>query len=497
MISLSCLADNPHVRLRIGAEVGGRLEQHGTHLSLVAQQEEHTIALMPYRPGLDAVGAQLEKGATRDALRDAVVGVGDATVAAQFLGLLDRMSYHGMLDFDLVGEDGTLLATLLPQTEEYLFRMATLEDRESLAWSRFALLRREEQELILEAPLATGVFHLHDERCANLWFALARGCRVRQLLQSYPAPLRGALETFLALLKEEKLLVAAQPEAPPGRLEEGDSMLVQWDFHDLLFHTRSRRGRQRGPFGGYFPYVGAIDPQPVVRPPWEGEEIPLEKPDLEELIRSDPPLSAVQTQRVSVRQYDEENPISVAQLGHFLFRCARVMSKSSMTVQGLDQQETGMEFSRRPYPNGGASYELELYLTVANCAGLQPGLYHYDPDKHSLTRLRDMDGELQLLLEDAWIATAQQARGQVLITIAARFQRVSWKYRGLASTVIMRNTGVLYQTMYLVATAMGLAPCGIGSGNSWNFEKLTQLDPVCEGPVGEFLIGSRPPQDSP
>ncbi|NJL42945.1 MAG: dehydrogenase, partial [Pseudanabaena sp. SU_2_4] len=51
---------------------------------------------------------------------------------------------------------------------------------------------------------------------------------------------------------------------------------------------------------------------------------------------------------------------------------------------------------------------------------------------------------------------------------------------------------VLYQTMYLVATAMNLAPCGLGGGNSDLFTKATGCDYYAETSVGEFALGSQP-----
>ena len=61
------------------------------------------------------------------------------------------------------------------------------------------------------------------------------------------------------------------------RLAEGDHSLVLWDFHDLLFHTRSTEGRHANPLGGVYPYVGVISPPPAVRPSWPGKKIDLRK----------------------------------------------------------------------------------------------------------------------------------------------------------------------------------------------------------------------------
>jgi hypothetical protein len=46
--------------------------------------------------------------------------------------------------------------------------------------------------------------------------------------------------------------------------------------------------------------------------------------------------------------------------------------------------------------------------------------------------------------------------------------------------------------MYLVATAMKLAPCAIGCGDSDLFTRAAGTQYVEETSVGEFLLGSRP-----
>jgi SagB-type dehydrogenase family enzyme len=78
---------------------------------------------------------------------------------------------------------------------------------------------------------------------------------------------------------------------------------------------------------------------------------------------------------------------------------------------------------------------------------------------------------------------------QILITIAARFGRVSWKYSALAYALILKDVGVLLQTCYLMATDMELGGCAIGSTNIDLFAKLTGIEFYIEGPVGQFAIG--------
>jgi SagB-type dehydrogenase family enzyme len=81
------------------------------------------------------------------------------------------------------------------------------------------------------------------------------------------------------------------------------------------------------------------------------------------------------------------------------------------------------------------------------------------------------------------------AAPQILITIAARFGRISWKYSSLAYALILKDVGVLFQTFYLMATDMGLGGCAIGIGNIDLFAKMTGIEFHVEGPVGQFAIG--------
>src|SRR4029079_12562303 len=113
----------------------------------------------------------------------------------------------------------------------------------------------------------------------------------------------------------------------------------------------------------------------------------------------------------------------------------------------------------RPYPGGGACYELEIYLAVQACDGLEPGLYHYDPLEHALSTIAGMSPAVATLIDAARFSSGNPGGAvHTLVVLAPRFQRIYWKYESLAYALILKDVGALYQTMYLVATAMGLAP---------------------------------------
>jgi len=81
---------------------------------------------------------------------------------------------------------------------------------------------------------------------------------------------------------------------------------------------------------------------------------------------------------------------------------------------------------------------------------------------------------------------------QVLLVIAARFDRLMWKYAEIAYAGILKDAGCLLQTLYLAATATGLAPCAVGGGDSELFARLAHTNYYEETSVAEFIVGSRP-----
>ena len=92
----------------------------------------------------------------------------------------------------------------------------------------------------------------------------------------------------------------------------------------------------------------------------------------------------------------------------------------------------------------------------------------------------------QMLL-DATGATGGLVRPQVLLTVASRFARISWKYEGMAYATTLRNVGAFYQTLWLVATAMGIACCPLGGGDASAFAEATIIEVVTM--IGESVLG--------
>ena len=110
---------------------------------------------------------------------------------------------------------------------------------------------------------------------------------------------------------------------------------------------------------------------------------------------------------------------------------------------------------------------------MRTCEGLARGLYHYDAGEHALVAIDVRPQHVETMLLHAQYAMNASALPQIVITITARFGRVGWKYSSLAYSLILKDVGVLMQTLYLMATDTGLGGCAIGSTNIDVFEKMT------------------------
>jgi len=431
---------------------------------------------------LDAMRTLAGDGATEDQLADMMIRDGDTTDLARLYYELERWKGWRLIRYSLVME-GPPLATVEPISTYFRFDPKPVAADGRYVLSRFAFCRRDADELVLESPLAHARTVLRGSLGARLIAELATPSSYVELAERTAGLAEDVAQAFLSLLINAGVLSRVGEE---GVAEDVDATLRQWEFHDLLYHSRSRIGRHDYPVGGQFRFLGQLPPQPALKPCMSEETIELFRPNLEGLLEDDLPFTRVLEGRRSVREYGEQ-PITARQLGEFLYRAARVRSITE------PNPEVGLHYeaSSRPYPSGGGSYDLELYLTVNVCEGIPSGIYHFDPLHHRLEKLADRNAHAEALLRDAWLSAARLCMPQVLISLASRFQRLGWKYNAMAYSATLKNVGVLYQTMYLVATAMGLAPCGLGNGNSDLLAEAAGLDYLKESSVGEFMLGSR------
>ncbi|HEY6357857.1 MAG TPA: SagB family peptide dehydrogenase, partial [Vicinamibacterales bacterium] len=212
--------------------------------------------------------------------------------------------------------------------------------------------------------------------------------------------------------------------------------------------------------------------------PRQADIVRLPRPNLSRLRRDDAPFAAVLEDRRTRRVHDV-SPMTIDELGEFLYRTVRARRRRTggQDWKGLD----------RVAPTGGAAYELDTYLAIRRCRGLRSGLYRYDPLGHALWRRAGMTLDVDRLIASA--GHAARTKPQVLVVLSARFGRTLRRYASMGYAMILKDAGVLLQTFYLAATAMGLAPCAIGGGDSDVFARAARTTYYEETSVGEFLLG--------
>jgi oxazoline/thiazoline dehydrogenase len=459
--------------LRQGAAI-----EPGSERSLMIFTADSRTLLRQPPPAVQAALLQLaHPGEQERLLTESIRSAAGSAALAHWYYHLQQLAQSGWLQIS-AGTREERLATLVPTSASFVFTPTPRLSHRPFVLSRFSYLHRDGPHLVLESPLAFSRIVLQDSRAAALVNSLTRPTTVAELGEA----------SLLGLLAAAGMVAEVGDDGKTD--EEKNPALQCWEFHDLLFHARSRQGRHDAPIGATYRFAGMLEPPPALKPPSATKWIELFRPDLDRLRCSDPPLAEIQERRCSIREYGTE-PIATRQLGEFLFRIARVKAQREWDVS-TPAGPVRVQGTTRPYPAGGGLYELEVYVVVNACLGLEAGLYHYDPLIHRLARLAGRTTDVDTLLFDAARA-AGIARGnlQVLFILSSRLPRLAWKYSSLAYALTLKHVGVVYQTMYLAATAMGLAPCALGGGDSDLFARAAQVDCTEETSVGEFLLGSK------
>lgn len=456
------------------------VHRHGEDLLLAGSDAKGMRLARPSSAQKNILANLSGGGLTADQLVEAAHHAEQGADLARLYYLLATLEQKKWLCYTLA-PGGQKLASLEPISDAFALHDSPVQGYYRL--SRFACLRRLDRETVLESPLGHGRLLLHHGPAAALVALLAEPHSAADLARTLPLAKVPDIEAFINLLQSAGALFPCDGE---GSIAEDESLpLRQWEFHDLLFHSRSRAGRHDNLLGGAFPFLGEIAPLAGLKPPMSKERIALYRPAAADLEAMGSDFFSVLDARRSLRERGTR-PLSAKQLGIFLHCTGRVQQH----LPANPEQGHHYEAFLRPCAAGGAIHEIEYYLTVSRCQGIETGFYHYDPQDHVLEHLGPLGAPQEQLLADARVAMGGKDC-DLLITLAARFQRIAWKYRSLAYALIMKNVGSIYQQMYLVATTLHLAPCALGGGNADHFAEASGLDYYAEGSVGEFVLSSR------
>lgn len=145
-------------------------------------------------------------------------------------------------------------------------------------------------------------------------------------------------------------------------------------------------------------------------------------------------------------------------------------------------------------------HPIEAYPIVSNVRGVEPGIYHYDGRRHLLELLSPLDADEAPRTVTRFLAGQDYfGDAHVSIVLTARFLRSHWKYRRhqKAYVGILMDAAHLSQTLYLVATDLGLGAFVTVAINGREIEERLGLDGIEEGAIAVCGCGVRAPGDSP
>ena len=177
-------------------------------------------------------------------------------------------------------------------------------------------------------------------------------------------------------------------------------------------------------------------------------------------------ISEVINSRASVRDFNG-SALSLEKLSTLLDQSCGVRD----TILAYNRRDVAL----RNFPTVGGLQCTEFYLVVNGVKGISQGLYHYNPTQKCLELLERGNFRWRVVnccSQHEWLAEAS-----VVIFIAPDISRLTWKYGAYKSYRLSHlETGVVSQSLHLVATALELGSCLVFGFNDELANSLLGLD---------------------
>jgi len=174
-----------------------------------------------------------------------------------------------------------------------------------------------------------------------------------------------------------------------------------------------------------------------------------------------------------------------------LRRSRRDLAPGPVTLQQVSQilwaaQGITAKGKYRTAPSAGALYPIEIYLAAENVDALEPGLYHYTPQGHSLTL--HAKGSLANKIAQAALGQGSLTRASATVIITAVMERTSKKYGERTDRYVAEEVGAIAQNIYLQVESLGLATVLIGA---FSDDEVQDAIGISETPLAIMPVGRR------
>jgi SagB-type dehydrogenase family enzyme len=156
---------------------------------------------------------------------------------------------------------------------------------------------------------------------------------------------------------------------------------------------------------------------------------------------------------------------------------------------GITRSNEGTPYPRpsRAVPSGGALYPLEVYLHAKSVAGLAPGVYHYNPHRRDVRRVRDGDASAELASALVAFQSHLAHQASAVFFLTALFERSTFKYGARGYRFVLLEAGHVAQNLNLVATALGLGCINLGGYHDRQVDDILGLDGLRHSTL--YMIG--------
>lgn len=208
------------------------------------------------------------------------------------------------------------------------------------------------------------------------------------------------------------------------------------------------------------------------------EHINEEKPVLaENEIKLPPPVEkgALSLEEIIVTRRSERtfrgNPLNLNEVGQMLW-----------SAQGITLQSRGY----KAVPSAGATFPLEIYVVAGRVNRLQPGLYKYNPQTHSLVKMKE--GDLRESLSDVALSQHMIIDAPASFVITADYERTARRYGERASRYVHMEVGHAGQNLNLQAISLGFGAVMVGAFQDENVKNVLGL-PENEQPLYIIPVG--------
>lgn len=157
------------------------------------------------------------------------------------------------------------------------------------------------------------------------------------------------------------------------------------------------------------------------------------------------------------------------------------ISRLLWAAQGISSED-----GLRTSPSAGALYPLEIHVVTGGEGELEPGVYRYIPEGHTL--VREITGDVREKLSKAALSQPMIRNAPVSFVISAVYARITGKYGNRGLRYAHMEAGHAAQNVCLLGVEFGIGTCTVGAFEDEEVKKVLKL-PANEEPLYILPLG--------